>query len=325
MILLTGGCGYIGSHCVVEFISKNCDIIILDNFSNSNYNVINNLKKITNKNIVFYNEDINNDIDYIFKIHNIKTVIHFAAYKSVGESVIDPLKYYSNNIGGLISLLKAMRNNNVKNLIFSSSATVYGQNVFSDENAPTCAINPYGRTKLYSEEILKDVSKAYNINVICLRYFNPVGCHSSGLIGDDPKYPNNLFPVILSVIKGEKEYLSVYGNSYETSDGTGIRDYIHVMDLAEGHYLAYRYLENMNGFEVFNLGTGKGYSVLEIIEEFKKYKYFSYKNCEKREGDAPEVVANCQKSFERLNFKPKYKLKDMVESTINYLNLSYNK
>lgn len=322
-VLLTGGCGFIGSHCAIELLKCNVNVILLDNFSNSNKSILKKLKKITGKKIVCYNKNINEKIDFIFKKHNIKCVIHFAAYKAVGESVQDPLKYYDNNISAFISLLKVMRRNNVNKILFSSSATIYGHGNGKPltENDPPCILNPYGRTKLFGEEILKDVSKAYNIKVICLRYFNPVGCHSSGLIGDNPKAPNNLFPVIASVINGKKESLDIYGDDYNTIDGTGVRDYIHVSDLARGHFAAYNYFNYMaNDFEIFNLGTGTGYSVLQIIKEFEQQGVkIPYEIKPRREGDAAQVVADPEKAYLYLGFSTEHPLKDMVRDTLNFI------
>jgi UDP-glucose 4-epimerase len=350
-ILLTGGCGYIASHCLLELLlSSTEDIVIIDNLSNSSNNNVNKIKDLGN--VYIYNEDITNKekCKEIFSNHNITTVIHFAAYKAVKESIDDPLKYYSNNINGLLVLLKCMKIYNVSKIIFSSSATVYGMpkdgELPINESVKINTLNPYGRTKYFSEEILRDVSFAHNIKVICLRYFNPVGCYY--LIPENSNTITNLFPMIVSVIKGEKDYLSIYGNDYNTSrsevsinsqsecnhntsrtdcnhntsrtecnhnthDGTAIRDYIHVMDLAKGHLAALNYLDNMEqNFDVFNLGTGIGYSILEVLNCFLKYKNVEYKFEDRRPGDAPEVYADASKALKILNWKATLTLKDMV-------------
>ena len=323
-ILLTGGCGYIGSHCAVELLNNTQDnIIILDDLSNSDSSILDNIHTITNKKIQFYNCNINNEyeLNKIFQNNIINTVIHFAAFKAVKESVDDPLKYYSNNISGLITLLNVMKNHKVSNIIFSSSATVYGTpDVLPlTEAAKISPCNPYGRTKYFAEEILKDVSHAYHMKVVCLRYFNPVGSHSSGLLRENPKVPSNLFPCILEVINGKKDFLNIYGNDYDTSDGTAIRDYINVVDLPKGNLAAYNYLTNMDtNYNVFNLGTGKGYSVLEIVNMFSKIlgREVPYKIQEKREGDAPEVYSDFIKANIYLQWKAELTLTDMVKDSL---------
>ena len=321
-ILLPGSCGYIGSHTALEIIEEypDHDLIIIDDLSNSNDDVIDKLKLFTN-NLVYYNLDVKNNIDKVFEYHNIETVIHFAAYKAVGESIENPLKYYSNNIGGLINLLQTMKKYNVKNLIFSSSATVYGEpeSLPLTEKSKTSTLNPYGRTKLFAEEILKDMR---DMKIICLRYFNPVGASRSGIIGENPKgVPNNLFPYIMNVISGKKEKLYIFGNDYDTEDGTAIRDYLHVSDLAKGHIAAMKYIDKVD-FEIFNLGTGKGYSVLEIVNNFTKIlnKDIPYEFVERRKGDSPEVYADCSKALKLLGWKAELTLEDMIKDSLNFLN-----
>lgn len=312
-ILLTGGFGFIGSNTAIELL-KEYEVIIVDNFSNSQRDVSDKLK------CQFYDLDITKNIDEIFEKHNIYSVIHFAAYKSVNESVEDPLKYYYNNIYGLINLLQTMKKYNVKNIIFSSSATVYGnpETLPLTENSKINTLNPYGRTKLFGEEILKDMK---DMKSICLRYFNPVGASKNGLFKENPKgIPNNLFPYIVQVIEGKREKLFIFGGDYPTNDGTGIRDYIHVIDLANGHIAALKYLEKMeNSFEVFNLGTGKGYSVLEIVNTFNKFldKKIPYEIVKRRNGDAAEVYADCAKALFFLKWGPKFNLEDMIRDTLS--------
>ena len=317
-ILLTGGCGYIGSHCLLELLlNRNEDIVIVDDLSNSSIDNIDKIKDLGN--VFFYEIDLKRkeDLDDIFFDHNIQSVIHFAGHKSVGESVSNPLKYYDNNIGGLVNLLECMKYHQVESIIFSSSATVYGnpESLPLTEESRIQILNPYGRTKYFSEEILRDMK---DMKVICLRYFNPAGIHSSKLLKESPKgIPNNLFPYILSVLQGKKEYLNIYGGDYPTVDGTGVRDYIHVVDLAQGHLAALDYLGKMeNNFEVFNLGTGKGYSVLEIVKAFSKHTEVPYKIVEKREGDAAEVYADCSKAEKLLNWKSQLTLDEMIKDLI---------
>jgi len=316
-ILLTGGLGFIGSHLTIELIQNNYNVIIIDNLSNSTINVLDSIEKITNIRPILYQCDINNDLSPLFHNHKIDTVIHLAGYKSVSESVTNPLKYYDNNVGGLLSLLKCMRKFNVKKLIFSSSATVYGNpsELPLSEESKVHVLNPYGQTKLTSEIILKDCANAYNLSIISLRYFNPVGAHPSGLLGENPTGVN-LFPVIMSVYKGKKEYLEVYGDDYDTIDGTCIRDYIHVMDLARGHVHALKKITK--GYEIYNLGTGIGYSVQEIIKAFEKHtgKFLPFILKPRREGDSAEVYACCDKAEKILEWKTIYNLDDMIMDTL---------
>ena len=325
-ILLTGGTGFIGSHTAVELINSGYNIIILDNLSNSNESIIDKLNLITEQNILFYECDVTNytDINLIFTLYKIIGVIHFAAFKAVGESVSNPLKYYQNNIVGLITLLGVMNEHKCKNIIFSSSATVYGDPDILPitESSKTYAINPYGQTKLMGEQILTDL---YNsdptYNIVLLRYFNPVGAHSSGLIGESPNgKPNNLFPYVLDVVKGVRPHLNIYGSDYDTHDGTGVRDYIHVVDLAKGHVKALDKIDGM-GLKIYNLGTGKGYSVLDIVRVFgTQGSKIQYQLTERRSGDSAEVYANSDKARDELEWVAEKSLTDMVRDSLNFLN-----
>lgn len=325
-VLVTGGAGYIGSHTVVELIEKGYEVIIVDNLSNSKIEVLNRLKMITNKDIPFYQDDVcdKNKLRNIFKSHSIDAVIHFAGLKAVGESTKVPLKYYENNILSTLSLIEVMKEYNCKNLIFSSSATVYGYQEIMPikEDASLSATNPYGRTKLFIEYILKDLYEADNSwNIALLRYFNPVGAHSSGLIGEDPSgIPNNLCPYITQVAVGKMPYLKVFGNDYDTIDGTGVRDYIHVTDLALGHVLSIKKLLENPGLVIYNLGTGKGTSVLEMINAFEKAtnKKIDYKIVERRAGDIGTCYADCNKAFVELGFKTKKTIDDMAKDAWNF-------
>ena len=306
-ILVTGGCGYIGSHTVLELLNKNYDVVVVDNFSNSSFEALKRVQQITGKTVTFYEADIRDEakMDEILSAHKIDAVIHFAAFKAVGESVKLPLKYYENNISGTVGLLKVLEKHNVKKIIFSSSATVYGdpERLPLDEECRLSTTNPYGSTKLMMEMIMKDLyvaDKAWNI--ILLRYFNPVGAHESGLIGEDPKgIPNNLMPYVAQVVSGKLACINVFGNDYDTPDGTGVRDYIHVVDLALGHIAA---IENCNesGVHVYNLGTGRGYSVLDMIHAFEKAcgKELPYKICPRRPGDIAACYACPDKAKKEL-------------------------
>ena len=327
-VLVTGGAGYIGSHTVVELLNIGKEVVIIDNFSNSKKEVLDNIRKITNKDFKFY--EINyldrNAVEKVFEENDIDSVINFAGYKAVGESVSKPLEYYENNIGGAIILLETMRKYNVKKFVFSSSATVYGdpESVpLTEESKIGGTTNPYGTTKLYIEQILQDLYKSDNTWDICiLRYFNPVGAHESGLIGEDPKgIPNNLMPFITKVAAGVLPELSIFGNDYNTKDGTGVRDYIHVVDLAKGHLLALDKLDKENnGIFIYNLGTGKGYSVLEMVETFKKVNNIDvpYKIAPRREGDIAECYADPSKARKELGFEATKTLEDMCKDGWNY-------
>ncbi len=326
-ILLTGGFGYIGSHTASILASENKDFVIYDNFSNSKYSVLERLEKTINKKIIYVNADILDTNQLIKTIDNyeIKSVMHFAALKSVRESFINPLSYYQNNIAGTISLLLAMERTNVKNLLFSSSATIYGQPNYLpiDEKHPLRAINPYGETKLAVENILsKLVNSDKNWSITSLRYFNPIGAHHMGLIGDDPLSgkSENLMPSIIKVFKGIKQNLEIFGDNYETKDGTGVRDYIHIMDLAEAHTKALEHLNCSNGLNIFNLGTGKGVSVLELINAFEKIIGYSLPKVikERRNGDAAFCFADPTKAKNILEWYTKRDLNEMCLSALNF-------
>jgi UDP-glucose 4-epimerase len=299
-ILLTGGAGYIGSHTCVMLLEQGHDVIVVDNLCNSRVESLRRVGKITGKEVLFYQEDLCNlaKVEEIFRKNSIDAVIHFAGLKSVAESVDQPLKYYQNNIDATLVLCEVMQAKGVKNFVFSSSATVYGnpETVPINENAPVGAFNPYGRSKLFIEEILSDLYVSDNSwNIALLRYFNPVGAHASGLIGEDPAgLPNNLMPYVSQVAVGKLPELMVYGDDYETPDGTGVRDYIHVMDLAEGHLKALEKLLSDPGLVTYNLGTGKGYSVLEMVAAFEKAsgRQVPYQIVGRRPGDIPTCYAD---------------------------------
>lgn len=315
-ILITGGAGYIGSHTCVALMEQGYSLVILDNFSNSKPAVLDKLRKL-NDNFVFYNVDVTNEeaLERVFSNHKIDGVIHFAGYKAVGESVAEPLKYYMNNVGSTMILAKVCQKYNVNKFVFSSSATVYGVNQvpFKEDMELLPTTNPYGESKAMSERILMDVARANpKFAVSILRYFNPVGAHESGLIGEDPNgIPNNLMPYITKVAKGELEKLRVFGNDYPTPDGTGIRDYIHVMDLAEGHVAAYKHLTE--GVHIYNLGTGKGTSVLELVHAFEKANGIKvpYEIVERRPGDIAICYADASKAERELDWKAKRDIVDM--------------
>ncbi len=318
-ILVSGGLGYIGSHTVVELINENYNVVIVDNLSNTNINVLDKIKKITNVSVPFYKVDCCNIemLEEVFKEHNFDAIIHFAGFKAVGESVSNPLMYYNNNLKSTMNLAELAIKYQVKDFVFSSSATVYGDQIppLTEEMEKGLTVNPYGETKSMSERILTDVSAANKgFNVVLLRYFNPVGAHSSGLIGEKPVgVPNNLMPYITQTAKGLRDMLFVYGNDYDTPDGTGVRDYIHVVDLAKGHVKALKY-EHV-GVEIFNLGTGKGTSVLELISAFEKVNKIKipYKITKRREGDVATSFANAEKARKFLNWEAKLSVEDMVK------------
>ncbi len=328
-ILFTGGLGYIGSHTAIEVLEHGHDVVIVDNLSNSNVEVLDKIEKITTKKVKFYKTDIcdKSALEKIFKENpDIYAVIHFAGYKAVGESVTEPLKYYQNNLISTLNLLEVMEKYNCKNFIFSSSATVYKPSEVMplDETFPLEASNPYGRTKLFNEHILIDYNYAHSdFNVIILRYFNPIGAHESGLIGEEPNgIPNNLMPYICKVAVGELDHLNVFGNDYDTKDGTGVRDYIHVVDLADGHVKALEKLieaENF-GLGIYNLGTGTGYSVLEIVDTFNRVngKDIKYEVVERREGDIAKCYASPKKAEAELGFAAKLGLEEMCKSSYDY-------
>lgn len=318
-ILVTGGTGFIGAHTVVELLQLKHQVIIIDNLSNSHANVLTRIEKICGEKPQFYQGDIRDRVllDRIFSEHNIDAVIHFAALKAVGESVQKPLSYYDNNVNGTLTLLEAMQQAGVHNIIFSSSATVYGdpKRVPIQEDDPTGnTTNPYGTSKYFVERILQDLQKANpHWRVVLLRYFNPIGAHPSGLIGELPNgIPNNLLPYICQVAAGKLPELSVFGNDYPTNDGTGVRDYIHVVDLARGHTAA---LNNTQaGCHIYNLGTGQGYSVLEIIEAFQNAsgQKVPYRILPRRDGDIATCYANPQKAYTELNWQAQYNLNTMM-------------
>ena len=326
MILVTGGCGYIGSHTVVELLDDNRDVVIVDNFSNSSPNVLDSIKEITDKDFKFYKIDITSedDLEVVFKENKIDSVIHFAALKAVGESVEKPLEYYYNNLNSTLVLLKLMKKYNVKNFVFSSSATVYGspKTLPINEDFPLSTTNPYGASKLIIENILKDICKAdSSFNVAILRYFNPVGAHKSGLIGENPNgIPNNLMPYITKVSIGELPFLNVYGNDYDTNDGTGVRDYIHVLDLANGHLKALDKIHTSPGLVIYNLGTGNGYSVLDLVNTYSKINNVDipYKIVERRAGDIAKCFADPTKANKELNWSCKYNLEDMCKDSYTF-------
>ncbi len=323
-ILITGGAGYIGSHIAVGLLDKNYKVIVYDNLTNSSKISVKRVEEITGKNITFYEADILDEkkLSEVFKKEKIDVVIHCAALKSVGESVKKPLEYYHNNITGTLSLLKIMRKYSCKNIIFSSSATVYGdpESVPITEDFPkgTCT-NPYGWTKSMMEQIMTDLQKSDpEWKVVLLRYFNPIGAHKSGKIGEDPQgIPNNLLPYIAQVAVGKLDYLSVFGDDYDTVDGTGVRDYIHVVDLAKGHVLAVDKIDKLKGVSIFNLATGKGYSVLEVLKAFEKAcgKKISYKIVERREGDIAKCFADASKAYKILGWKAKKDIDEMCEDS----------
>lgn len=327
-VLLTGGAGYIGSHTALAFLASNYEVVIADDLSNSKPIVLERLKQISNKDFKFYQVDVKDkkQLDNLFsKEKNIKAVVHFAGFKAVGESVEKPLKYYRNNLDSLITLLEVMEEHKVNNLIFSSSATVYGKAevlpLFETSQVGPCS-NPYGWTKLMIEQIITDYCTAHpNFHAILLRYFNPVGAHKSGLIGEDPNgIPNNLMPYISQVAVGLRPFLNVYGNDYPTKDGTGVRDYIHVVDLADGHLKALDYVIKHPGLDIFNLGTGRGYSVLEIVKAFEEENKVKipYVITERRPGDIAACYADASKANKLLGWQARYNIKDMVRDAWNW-------
>ena len=322
-IFLTGGTGYIGSHTCVELLNNGYDVVIYDNLSNSSKKVLDRIKQITGKDLAFIEGDIRDEDLMAKSMIGCDAVIHFAGLKAVGESSEIPIEYYDNNINGTLCLLRAMKKNSIFNLVFSSSATVYGEPQYLpiDEEHPLSATNPYGKTKLFIEEILRDVYASDNKwHMALLRYFNPIGAHSSGLIGESPNgIPNNLLPYISQVAVKKREYLSIWGNDYDTIDGTGVRDYIHVVDLAIGHLKA---LENISklGCDAINLGTGDGYSVLQIVKAFEKAsnKNIPYKIQSRRNGDIASCYANSNKAKKFLNWETIKNIDDMCIDTWNW-------
>ena len=325
-ILVTGGAGYIGSHTSIELIEAGYDVVVVDNLSNSKTEAIRRVEGIVGRRIKFYKADVcdKDAMRKIFSANKFDAVINFAGYKAVGESVQKPLEYYENNIYGMLALLDVMREFNVKNLVFSSSATVYGNphTVPITEDFPLSTTNPYGSTKLFIEYILKDLAKAdKDFNIAILRYFNPVGAHPSGLIGEDPNgIPNNLCPYITKVAAGKLEKVNVYGGDYDTPDGTGVRDFIHVVDLAKGHVLAVNKLLTNSGLFIVNLGTGRGYSVLEMIKAFSKAlgREIPYVITSRRPGDIATCYANPELAEKLIGFKATKTLDDMCRDALNW-------
>ncbi len=326
-ILVTGGLGYIGSHTCVELLNNNYNVIVIDNLSNSKESVKDNIEAITGKKIIFYNVSVCDmeKIRDIFRKSKIDAVIHFAGYKAVGESVMKPLLYYQNNIDSTLVLCQVMNEFNCKKLIFSSSATVYGNNTnvpFREDYKVGGTTNPYGTSKLFIEHILNDLYISDNEwGITILRYFNPIGAHKSGLIGENPNgIPNNLMPYISKVAVGELKELSIFGNDYDTVDGTGVRDYIHVVDLANGHVKALSKLLDNKGVSIYNLGTGKGYSVLEIVNAFIKENKINipYKIVSRRSGDVAVSYADSTKAKKELGWMPIYGIEDMVRDSYNF-------
>lgn len=325
-VLITGGTGYIGSHTSAELLNAGEELILLDNFSNSKPEVLDALSELTGKNFKFYEADLL-DLDTLLKIfreNEIEAVIHFAGKKAVGESVSDPIMYYENNVAGTLNLCKAMKETGCRRIVFSSSATVYGDPdvVPIEETAPMRPANPYGRTKLMIEEILKDLAASDGkISVMLLRYFNPIGAHESGKIGENPTgIPNNLMPYICQTAAGKRERLNVFGGDYPTPDGTCIRDYIHVCDLAEGHRRALDYIRKNTGADAVNLGTGRGYSVLDVIRAFENATGIKipYQITDRRPGDVPSYFANPKKAKELFGWEARLSLEEMCRSSWEY-------
>ena len=326
-ILVTGGTGYIGSHTVVELLNEGYEVVVIDNLSNSKIDVVDKIKRITNKDFKFYEIDCCNKekLREIFKENKIDAVIHFAGFKAVGESVKLPLKYYRNNLDSTITLLEVMNEFNCKKLAFSSSATVYGKpdTLPIKESFPLSTTNPYGATKLMIEDILRDLYVSDNTwSIAILRYFNPIGAHKSGLIGENPNdIPNNLMPYIVKVATKELEILSIFGNDYDTKDGTGVRDYIHVVDLAKGHIKAIEKVLKDTGVDAYNLGTGNGYSVLELVNTFMKVNNIdvNYKIVDRRPGDIDACYSDTSYAKEKLNFEAELGIEEMCKDAYNFV------
>ena len=325
-ILVTGGAGFIGSHTMVELLNAGRDVVMLDNFCNSKPVVLDRIREITGRDFKFYEADLldYDAIDRIFAENDIDSVIHFAGLKAVGESVEQPLRYYHNNLTGTFNLCEIMQKHGAKRIVFSSSATVYGkpERVPIQEDFPLSTTNPYGETKLMIERILKDVHVADNEwSVSILRYFNPIGAHKSGRIGEDPKgIPNNLLPYITQVASGKRDHLSVFGDDYNTHDGTGVRDYIHVVDLAKAHLKALDRASKVTGVEYFNVGTGIGYSVLDIVKAYEKATGITikYEIAPRRPGDIDECYADPTRAYEFLGWKAEYGIEDMCRDANNW-------
>ena len=326
-VLVTGGLGFIGSHTCCELLNNDYEVVVVDNLSNSEIGVIDKIKKITGKDFKFYQEDVCNEeaLEKVFSEEKIDAVIHFAAYKAVGESVKLPIMYYENNLGSTLKLCKVMKKYGCNKFVFSSSATVYGspERLPIKEDFPLSTTNPYGTTKLMIEQILGDIVVAdADFSVVVLRYFNPIGAHESGLIGENPKgIPNNLMPYIVRVANKELEILSVFGDDYDTPDGTGVRDYIHVVDLAKGHLKALEKADKSVGINYYNLGTGTGYSVLDLVKAFERVNGIEvpYKIVERRPGDIAACYADPTKAFEELGWKAEKGIEEMCRDSYNYI------
>lgn len=326
-ILVTGGAGFIGSHTVVELLQANKDVVVVDNLLNASAKSLERVELITGKKVPFYHCDIRDrqGLEQICQQHSFDCCIHFAGLKAVGESCLKPLEYYDNNITGSLVLVDVLRKHGCKNLIFSSSATVYGDPEtmpITEETPKGCCTNPYGKTKSMLEEIFTDIQKADpEFNVVLLRYFNPIGAHPSGLIGENPNgIPNNLMPYITQVAVGKRPQLAVYGNDYPTIDGTGVRDYIHVVDLAKGHVAALQAIEKKCGLAIYNLGTGKGYSVLQVVQAFEKASgvKIPYVIQDRRAGDVATTYSDCQKADKELGWKAQYGIEQMCADAWNW-------
>lgn len=330
-VLVTGGAGFIGSHTVVELLQHGFNVVVVDDLSNASSQVLERIKTIVGpqlfERLSFYQEDVSNRaaLERIFSKHDIDSVIHFAGFKAVGESVQKPIEYYTNNLTSTLTLIDVMRAHNCKSIIFSSSATVYGDPdalPLTEVSPKKPATNPYGWTKWMIEQILSDVCVSDpSWNVVLLRYFNPIGAHSSGLMGEDPKgIPNNLLPYVAQVAVGRRECVHVFGNDYNTPDGTGVRDYIHVMDLASGHVAALEWMQNKTGLEIFNLGTGRGTSVLEVIHAFSEAcgHEIAYTIEPRRAGDVAQNWADCSKAERMLGWKARYTIEDMCRDSWNW-------
>ena len=326
-ILVTGGAGYIGSHTCVELLNKGMEVVVIDNLVNSREKSLERVRQITGKELTFYRKDVRDRValDEIFEKHDINCVIHFAGLKAVGESVQMPLEYYDNNLFSTVTLCEAMRDHGVKNIVFSSSATVYSADnevPLKETSRTGMCTNPYGWTKYMNEQILRDTAKAVDDwSVVLLRYFNPIGAHESGLIGEDPQgIPNNLMPYIAQVAVGRRDHLNIFGNDYPTHDGTGVRDYIHVVDLARGHVAAIEYMQEHRGESVFNLGTGTGYSVLDMVKAFERVtgRKIPYEIAPRRPGDLANVYASPDRSAELLGWKAQYGLDEMCRDIWNW-------
>ncbi|WP_161878207.1 UDP-glucose 4-epimerase GalE [Alkalibacterium sp. MB6] len=325
-ILVTGGTGYIGSHTVIELLNENFDVVIVDDYSNSKPEVLKRIKELSGKEVTFHEVNINDKeaLGQVFEQHNLEAVIHFAGYKAVGESVAKPLKYYQNNLNGTLVLMELMNEYNVKKMVFSSSATVYGMTNEAPftEDMPLSTTNPYGTTKMFIEQFLQDQQVADDSwSTALLRYFNPIGAHESGRIGEDPNdIPNNLMPYITQVAVGKREKLSVFGSDYDTHDGTGVRDYIHVVDLAKGHIRALEKVLSTTGIDAYNLGTGKGYSVLDVVKAFEEAsgKEVPYELVDRRPGDIGSSYADVSKAKNQLGWEAQLGLEDMCRDSWNW-------